>query len=115
MRRLPLIFVSSLSLRCFVNAELRAVVPAVIELGDVALKVLLADVVERSDETALQKAETAFDGVRRHVAACIFFGAVVDGFVTRKAFGDYRIGGGSRRCGSSPSARCARARSGRAY
>src|SRR6185312_10209441 len=51
---------------------------AEIKLGEVAAKVLLADVVVHAVDAALEDAEIAFDGVGVGIAAHVFLGAVVD-------------------------------------
>src|SRR5687768_8413658 len=67
-----------------VHAQRDAVVPAEVELVDVALQVLLANVVERANQSSLQQRERCFNGVRGDRAARVFLVGVDNELVRSK-------------------------------
>ena len=71
-----------------IEAEGLARIPAEIELGRVALKVLLADAVEGAVEAALEDRKGRLDRVGRYVAARVFLLRVVHDFVRREVLAD---------------------------
>jgi hypothetical protein len=64
-----------------IDAELGAGVHAEIKLRQVAVKVLLVDVLEHADESALEDAEEAFKSVGMHIAPRLLVLGMVNGFV----------------------------------
>src|SRR5712675_2001625 len=64
---------------CVSHAKCGAIVVSEIELGDIALKMLLANMVIRPDQTALQDVEEGFRRVCVNVAAHVFALPVRDG------------------------------------
>ena len=58
-------------------------VVAKIKFIDIALKMLLANMMESAIQAAFEKGKTTLDGVRRDDASDIFFEAVIDRFVAR--------------------------------
>jgi len=66
-----------------------------IELGEVAVKVGLADVVERAVDAALQQREVALDRIGMMEAARfdIFLGGMIDGAVARELVADRWVDG----------------------
>src|SRR5260221_4353716 len=70
--------VSALAVR---DAEGRAVVIAKVELGNVARKMLLANVMKRADQAALEDREETFDGIRSDAVARILAGTMVQRFM----------------------------------
>jgi len=74
-----------------INAECDPLVVAEIELGEIPLQVLLADVMIDSVDTALQDREIPFNGIGVRIAANIFFGGMVDGLVTGEALVGFQV------------------------
>jgi hypothetical protein len=72
-------------------AASRAVRVAEIKFCDVAMQVLLLAVLIHALHAALEHAVVAFDRVRMHVAAHVFFFAVVDAFVAREVLAEVVI------------------------
>lgn len=64
-----------------VHAKGNPVVVSEVELGKVAVQMLLADMVEGAGDAALQDREVTLDGVGVNVATDIFLDAVVDGLM----------------------------------
>jgi hypothetical protein len=64
-----------------VNAQPDAVRIAEIELGEIAMQMLLAAVLVGSDHAALEKREIAFCAVHTRIAARPFFFTMVDALV----------------------------------
>src|SRR5258708_1851323 len=69
---------------CIGDAECRAMVVAEIKLAHVAVKMLLANVMKRSHQSALEDREVAFHRVGRDVAARILARAMVHRLMLRK-------------------------------
>ena len=75
-------FASSFARFAIVDAERGAVIVAEIKLRQIAVQVLLAAVLVDAAHSTLEHREVAFDRIGRDVAAHVFFGRVLDGFVT---------------------------------
>src|SRR6266513_1869820 len=73
------------------HAELDAIVVSEIELGDVTLKMLFANMVIRPDQAALQKREEAFNRIGVHDAAHILKLSMIDGVVTGELPAEFGI------------------------
>lgn len=79
---------SEVGARLIVNSDRNTVTVAEVELRQIPVQVLLADVVERPDDAALQDAEVAFDGVAVDVAANVLIRAMVNHAVRSELLAD---------------------------
>src|SRR2546430_16710258 len=72
------------------HTELGAIVVSEVELGDIALKMLLANMVIRSDQAALEDVEEALGGIDMSGSASVFALSMGDGgmFAKLRANGD---------------------------
>ena len=86
MRRLPTILLANAGALFVIDAKRRTLVIAKVEFGKVALQMLLADVVIRSDDAPFEDREVALNRVGVSIAAHVFIGAVVDRFVAVELF-----------------------------
>src|SRR5258708_4725914 len=62
-------------------AKLLAGVVAKVKLGHIAMKMLLANMMERSDKTALEDRKVTLNRIRRHIPARVFTCSVVATFM----------------------------------
>ncbi len=74
-----------------IDAELFAVVVSEIEFGNVALKMLPADMLIRTNQAALQNTEVVFDGVGMRDPAHIFAFGMIDRTVRLELFGEVPV------------------------
>lgn len=74
-----------------INAESDPLVVTEIELGEIPLQVLLADVVIHADDSALQNREIAFDRIGVRVAAHVFLRGMIDGLMAGETFSRFPI------------------------
>src|SRR3954471_18202723 len=74
-----------------INTERDALIVAEIELGEIPLQVLLADVMVDAVDTALQYREVALNGIGVGVAANVFLGGVINGLVAREALAGFQV------------------------
>ncbi len=77
------------------DAKARAIVVAKIELGKIAMQMLLANMMESSDDAALENGKIVFSGVdvNETAEAHIFIGSVVHGSVVGELLADFRVSG----------------------
>src|ERR1700730_11292070 len=76
---------------CIVNAKLHAVVIAKIELGDVAMQMLLAAMLVDAFHAALENRIVAFYRVRVDRAAHVFIGLMAYAFMAREVLAERKI------------------------
>src|SRR6516162_1517491 len=74
-----------------VNAETDSVAVAEIEFGEIAMKVLLADVLIDAINSALQDREIILGSIGRGISANVFLLRVIDGPVTCKPLASFPI------------------------